>query len=316
MKSLLKNVRILSFEDLLKINGGYSGSSGGGSGSGNSSSRSSGSSRSSSSSSSYSSGYSGCSGGGSKSYSRSSSKTTSAYSAASGGTGKNSGAKVEVSAYCGVSGGWNEARVTLFGDGTGYSSLTGFFDGRTAYNSLSSDWNGSGGEKSGGNDVVDPTKSNQRDFSPDTLLDCGVADKFGDTACAATSLLNEVSEIYTRETGRVVSAKEMNSAMKSAVNKGVISNKDATVNDWVGAANVMAKSMGLSGKFTWDGQVIGKDITIYGLEKHESGKVSHFVSSVGNDKYYDPWSGTTGNISDFAKNNWGVQYRGLTYHKK
>lgn len=316
MKSLLKNVRILSFEDLLKINGGYSGSSGGGSGSGNSSSRSSGSSRSSSSSSSYSSGYSGSSGGGSKSYSRASSKTTSAYSAASGGTGKNSGAKVEVSAYCGVSGGWNEARVTLFGDGTGYSSLTGFFDGRTAYNSLSSDWNGSGGDKSGGNDVVDPTKSNQRDFSPYTLLSCGLSNIFGVNACAATSLLNEVSEIYTRETGRVLSVEEMKTAMKTAVEKGVVSKLDATVNDWEGAATIMAKTMGLSGKFTWDGQVIGKDITVYGLEKKTAGKVSHFVSSVGNDKYYDSWSGTTGNISDFAKNNWGVQYRGLTYHKK
>ena len=52
---------------------------------------------------------------------------------------------------------------------------------------------------------------------------------------------------------------------------------------------------------------------IYGLDKNNNGEVDHFVSDIGNGKYYDPYNETVGNISDFQKNNWNVQTRYMNY---
>ena len=74
---------------------------------------------------------------------------------------------------------------------------------------------------------------------------------FGNTACAATSLLNEISERYTLETGKVMTREQSIAAMKAAVAAGHIGESsiasngvcafDATVNDWAAAANTMWK---------------------------------------------------------------------------
>lgn len=305
MKSLLKNVKILKFEDLLKINGGYSGSSGGGATSTHTSKCST-SGRSSSGN------YSTT---GTRTSSCSSSRTTtsSSYSGSSGGSSKNNSknsgtSTLSQSSYSGSSAGknLNSERITFFGDGTGYSSVSGFFDGRSAYNTTSA------GSK------TDYTRSNQRDFCglPENIAAGADKNTFGKTACAATSLLNELSEIYTREFGAELSDKAMQKAMEDAIRQGGIDANDATVLSWENAANAMAKSLGLTGKFTYAGNIKNADITIYGLDKDPTKKgCEHFVSSIGNDRYYDPWSGTIGNISDFAKNGWKVEYRGLNYKK-
>lgn len=305
MKSLLKNVKILKFEDLLKINGGYSGSSGGGSTSTHTSNCST-SGRSSS-------GNYSTTGTHTSSCSSTRTSTSSSYSGSSGGSSKNSSKNSGTStpsqtAYSGSSAGYNlnSERVTFFGNGTGYSSVSGFFDGRSAYNTSSA------GSK------TDYTRANQRDFCglPENIAAGADKNTFGKTACAATSLLNEISEIYTREYGVELSDNAMQKAMETAIRQGGIAENDATVNSWEAAANAMAKSLGLTGKFTYAGNIKGADITIYGLDKDPSKQgCEHFVSSIGNDKYYDPWTGKIGNVSDFAKNGWKVEYRGLNYKK-
>lgn len=92
---------------------------------------------------------------------------------------------------------------------------------------------------------VSPTYTNQRDFS-DTY-----GTNFGNQACAATSLLNEISEQYTIETGKALTEQQVDAAMAAAVNSGNISAINAYVSDWAGAANAMADDVGLEGNYTY-----------------------------------------------------------------
>ena len=93
--------------------------------------------------------------------------------------------------------------------------------------------------------TVNPRYTEQRYFS-DTY-----GKNFGEHACAATSLLNEISEQYTRETGHAISAQQVDAAMAAAVNSGTISSTNAWVSDWSGAANAMAQAVGLEGSYTY-----------------------------------------------------------------
>ena len=275
MKSLLKNVRVLNFEDLLKVNGGYSGSSGGGSSRGSSRSNSNGGSNSPANTSfAVSSCYSGSSGGSSTPVSSSHNPSSSCYSSTSGSINP------------------NMTRITFLGDGKGYSSTSGFFD----------------------IPETEPTRANQRDFSglSYALSSCGILNSFGNTACAATSLLNEISELYTMEYGLQLSAKDMQDAMEAAIKAGGIDRYDATVLSWETAANAMANSIGLPGLFQYEYNSTGSDVTIYGIDKNNDNKCDHFVNAIGDGKYYDPWNGTTGDISEFYANGWNVQTRVLT----
>ena len=81
------------------------------------------------------------------------------------------------------------------------------------------------------------------------------ADQYGDnfaaSACAATSLLNEISEQYTRETGHALPVQLRDAAMAAAVNDGSVRKSDAWVSDWNGAANAMATAVGLEGSYTY-----------------------------------------------------------------
>lgn len=277
MKSLLKNVQVLNFEDLLKVNGGYSGSSGGGSPKGSSRSYSQGGSGSpmNTSIAASSSSYSGSSGGGSTPASSSHNPSSSCYSSTSGSINPNT------------------TRITYPADGIGYSSSSGFFNIPEPV----------------------PTRSNQRDFSglSYALSSCGILSSFGETACTATSLLNEISELYTMEYGVQLSDKEMQYAMEAAIKAGGVNRYDATVLSWEIAANAMANSMGIPGRFQYEYNSTGSDITVYGIDKNNNGICDHFVNSIGDGKYYDPWNGTTGDISEFYANGWSVQTRVLTH---
>lgn len=139
---------------------------------------------------------------------------------------------------------------------------------------------------------ADPAYANQRDFSSI------YGDDFGNEACAATSLLNEISEQYTAETGKSLTQEQINSAMAAAVVSGNIDSTKAYVNSWEGAANDMAASVGLEGSFTYTYNPSEATATIYAHDKNKDGSVDHFVNGIGNGQYYDPWSGEAKNIAD------------------
>ena len=139
---------------------------------------------------------------------------------------------------------------------------------------------------------TEPAYANQRDFSPI------YGDNFGNEACAATSLLNEISEQYTAETGKALTQEQITSAMDAAVASGNIDSTKAYVNSWEGAANDMASAVGLEGSFTYTYNPSEATATIYAVDSNGNGDFNHFVNGIGNGQYYDPWSGQTGNISD------------------
>lgn len=154
-----------------------------------------------------------------------------------------------------------------------------------------------------------PTYSNQRSFS-DTY-----GREFGEHACAATSLLNEISEQYTAETGRALTREQINSAMDAAVNSGNVRRTDANVNSWEQAANAMAQAVGLEGTYTYIYGGSSGSARIYAIGDKESGEAIHFVNDVGNGHYYDPSTGQYGNVSDLhlaTKGNLG-KTRDLMY---
>ena len=146
-----------------------------------------------------------------------------------------------------------------------------------------------------------PLYIQQRDFSSI------YGNAFGNTACAATSLLNEISERYTLETGLVMTKEQSIAAMKAAVSAGHIGSSkianngveifDATVNDWAAAANTMADVIGLAGNYSYTTDSSQVSATIYAWDKNGDGYVDHFVNDIGNGQYYDPWTGETGNVS-------------------
>ena len=137
---------------------------------------------------------------------------------------------------------------------------------------------------------------------------------FGEHACAATSLLNEISEQYSRENGETVNSADLMKAMLDAVESGSIDATDATVNNWVEAANEMAESLGLEGTYKYSNDRNETDIRIFASDTDGDGKYNHFVNDIGGGQYYDPWTGKTGNIADLTLATEGLgQTRNLSY---
>ena len=93
--------------------------------------------------------------------------------------------------------------------------------------------------------TVNPRYTEQKYFSSI------YGEQFGNNACAATSLLNELSEQYTLETGHALPSDVRDAAMAAAVNTGSVSSTNAWVSDWNGAANAMATAMGLEGSYKY-----------------------------------------------------------------
>lgn len=151
----------------------------------------------------------------------------------------------------------------------------------------------------------------QRDFS--SLY----GDEFGNNACAATSLLNELSEQYTLENGICLTNEKIMNSMMAAVESGAINKKDATVNNWEDAANAMAKSMGLNGTYSYTYNTSEASITIYAKDSDGNGAVNHFVNDIGNGKYYDSWNGKIGNSTELTLATEGLgNTRTLVYKTK
>ncbi|NLD47233.1 MAG: phage tail protein [Clostridiaceae bacterium] len=155
------------------------------------------------------------------------------------------------------------------------------------------------------NDNVLPRYFNQRDFSDD------FGEIFGRNACAATSLLNELSEQYTANTGSQMTQEQANAAMQNAIDSGNISEDNANVNSWEGAANDMWSSTGQSGNYTYGGE--NPSAVIYAEDYNGISGADHFTNSNGTGTYHDPWSGTTGTVGDTSLQE-GRETRTLTYN--
>ena len=174
---------------------------------------------------------------------------------------------------------------------TGIGSCGGTCGGGTVGNDGNGDtsaWNGISPQ------LVIPTYTQQRDFSKK------YGTSFGENACAATSLLNEISEEYTRQTGKALSQEEIKRAMEAAIKSGGISKNNAYINNWVSAANAMADAVGLKGDYSYTTNSSQANATIYAWDNDGDGWADHFVNDIGNGRYYDPWTGTIGNVSELT----------------
>ncbi|ULQ58878.1 hypothetical protein K7I13_10100 [Brucepastera parasyntrophica] len=294
MDSFIEHYGELELEDLLAVNGGYSSSSGGGKYS--SSSNIGGGSVTVSSAN-----YGGSSGGGS---------TT------SGTTGTVTTSEASPS-YCALTSGLEDyvypgASSSTYGAGSGYDAATGGLEQDESGGS--SDSFASGGNTTlSGETVTEQGDAqtgnestqyfNQHDFSTE------YGENFGNEACAATSILNEISERYTAETGNVMTTEQAESAMAAAVGAGYIDSTDAFVNSWGDAANSMWESTGLTGSFTVN-ETGSADHVIYA--EGTSNFPTHFTNSAADGTYYDPWNGEIGIVGDTSLQQ-DRPYRGFDF---
>lgn len=156
-----------------------------------------------------------------------------------------------------------------------------------------------------------PLYMQQRDFSS------MYGNEFGNTACAATSLLNEISERYTLETGKAMTEEQAIAAMRAAVNAGHIGstkNGTAYVGNWSEAANAMWETTGLDGSFVVN-ETATADHIIYALDKDsEKDGAEHFVNSNGDATFYDPYTGETLYVSNYDLEK-DRNYRGVDFVK-
>lgn len=142
----------------------------------------------------------------------------------------------------------------------------------------------------------DATMFKQNDFAESLGKD------FADTACAATSTLNEVSEEYTNLTGRQMTHEQAQAAIQAAIENGSINGDTAYVNDWSQAARDMLNSLGITAN---NGQSNSGTTThiIYAIDNDGDNRVDHFVNGIGTDstgreRYFDPLTGTTGYVDE------------------
>ena len=150
--------------------------------------------------------------------------------------------------------------------------------------------------------------------------------KFSKTACGTTSLINEISEQYTKETGKTLTDTQILTAVKKAIDAGKIDGTDAFVNDWGGAADVIGKSLGMKGTWSYTTDAKQATATIISIDSSKDnydGYHNHFVNDIGNGQYYDPYTNEIGNINDLTlttkwTNDQGIKsaYRYLTYSTK
>lgn len=279
MKMFLDDFKVLDMNELIAVNGGYGSSSGGSRGS------------------SYSSGYSSASGGSSSSYSSSRSSTgsshyaeTTSYVSSHYGTVYSSDAENKVPEGYSATYGWlNEGE-------TG-----GAVDGNTASN----------------NDIDSDNAENTRHFLQGAFAG-EFGEDFSDSACAATSLLNEVSEQYTAITGRQMTEAEATAAMRAAVENGSINSDNAYVNNWESAANDMWSTTGLDGSFSYGGE--NPTSTIFAEDRDGDGKVDHFRNSNGfngngGQTCFDPLTGNSVDVDTLSLQE-GREIRSLTFNDK
>lgn len=275
MKMFLDDFKVLDMNELIAVNGGYGSSSGG--------------SRGSSSSS----GYSSASGGGSSSYSSSRSSTGSShYADTSSYVSSHYGTVYSEDAESKVPEGYSAAYGWLNGEG----ETGGAAEGNTVSN----------------NDINSDNAENTMYFLQGAFAG-EFGEDFSDSACAATSLLNGISEQYTEITGQQMTAEQAEAAIRAAVENGSINSDNAYVNNWESAANDMWSATGLEGNFIYGGD--NPTITIHTLDRNGDGRADHFLNSDGEGRYRDPLNNNTGNTSDLIPATEGLgEQRVLTFN--
>lgn len=252
MKMFLDDFKVLDMNELIAVNGGYGSSSGGSRGSNSSS------------------GYSSTSGGSSSSYSSSKSSTGSSHYAET--------TSYVSSHYGTVYSGDAESKVP-----EGYSATYGWLNEGETGGAVD-------GNAASNNDIDSDNAENTRYFLQGAFAG-EFGEDFSDSACAATSLLNEVSEQYTAITGRQMTEAEATAAMRAAVENGSINSDNAYVNNWESAANDMWSTTGLDGSFSYGGENPTAVIIACNNDNDEQGEVDHFVNTSINDSCFDPATG-------------------------
>ena len=129
-------------------------------------------------------------------------------------------------------------------------------------------------------------------------------DGFAAKACAATSLLNELSEAYTQMTGDYLEDWRAEVMMMRGVVSEAITPGGA-VADWRNAANAMWGGTTLNGSWDYDHNLEGSidrgqhEIYRRPHAGFRRGRDWHFVNGVGTRQYFDPYSGSIGSIDSF-----------------
>jgi uncharacterized protein RhaS with RHS repeats len=123
---------------------------------------------------------------------------------------------------------------------------------------------------------------------------------FSKEACAVTALLNIVSSLYAKQTGRVVTQAEGEIAIQNALDKKFIKT-DAKITSLQGVADAMMESLGVNGKLEYIGDqknnIQSGDFIILVWDK---GQYVHFVNAKDGEAglYNDTYHGYKGEVSD------------------
>jgi RHS repeat-associated protein len=155
--------------------------------------------------------------------------------------------------------------------------------------------------------TIDPTYFTQDQWS-DTF-----GNEFANNSCAATALINSISNEYTSRTGEAMTQQQGTSAMQAAVSADSVSRNDAYVNNWTEAANNMWGTTNQTGSWTYNAN---GEYQIHALVRGQNDTPYHFVNDIGGGQYRDPWNGNTGNVNDLNRQQGGLgPTRGLDFNE-
>lgn len=125
----------------------------------------------------------------------------------------------------------------------------------------------------------------------------GASFGFPNTACALSSLVNELVEEYFLLTGNQLPFPVIEEGIKTAIENNNVSEDDATINNWAAAANDIWGATGMKGEWGYgeieDSENIRSHV-IYAEDTDKDGKIDdapdHFTNSAGYGYYYDPYT--------------------------
>ena len=135
-------------------------------------------------------------------------------------------------------------------------------------------------------DVQKPAYFTQKLFSGEQSF----SERFANNACAATSLLNEISTEYTSLTNRVLTEKDAVRMMQAGVASGYIDEKAAWVKNWGAAANAMWAVVETRG--TWSYNKKGAHTILAldrGINEITNEKKFHFINNTLGNTAFDVW---------------------------
>ncbi|WP_460058290.1 RHS repeat-associated core domain-containing protein, partial [Spirochaeta dissipatitropha] len=142
---------------------------------------------------------------------------------------------------------------------------------------------------------------------------------FASKACAVTSIANAVSTQYTDTKQKALEDNAYNSMVGQSISDGHVNKTNAYIDSWSGAANSMAKAIGLDddGSFTYNPDN-DADHVIHAEDRSGLGYPGHFLLDQGDGTAHDPLSGTNRNIDeDFTAAQKGLgPTRGLDWKPK